>query len=71
MDLEHEYSNPISTAVHGHVLGIPEHLQDKYYRLFAGDSSQAEKVYFVREVLEIKRLCINNLRKRLGILSLI
>jgi cytochrome P450 len=56
VDLEHEYANPISTAVHGHVLGIPEHLQDKYYRLFVGESTHAEKVYFVREVLENKRL---------------
>lgn len=56
VDIEHEYANPISTAVHGHVLGIPEQLQDKYYRLFVGESTHPEKIYFVREVLEIKRL---------------
>lgn len=55
VDITKHYSQPISAAGHIRVLGIPEQFRSRYSELFVEESETAEKLDFLREVLEVKK----------------
>jgi len=55
VDLTDNYSEAISTATHIYLLGIPKPFHEEYDRLFVGPSVTAEKISFMRRVLEVKK----------------
>ncbi|HWU57579.1 MAG TPA: cytochrome P450 [Microbacteriaceae bacterium] len=54
-DATTHFAQPISAAVHSHVLGIPQSHTDQFSRLFVGTSTAQQKMTFVREVIAAKR----------------
>lgn len=55
-DLTEHFAEPISTAVHALVLGIPERFRETYSRLYIHESPNQVKFDFIREVLAAKAL---------------
>jgi cytochrome P450 len=53
-NLTEEFSEPISAAVHCHVLGVPEHMHKDFVRLFVHQGSSRERVMFVRDVIDYR-----------------
>jgi len=54
-DLTEHFAEPISAAVHCHVLGVPASHVAQFTTLFVGASTTQQKMEFLREVLAIKR----------------
>lgn len=50
-----EYAEPISAAMHCHVLGVPPHRAERFATLFVGESTAQAKFDFIRHVLNLKR----------------
>jgi cytochrome P450 len=55
-DLTTEYAQPISAIMHCRVLGVPVDRWERYSALFVGESTPQQKMDFIREVVEIKRV---------------
>ena len=54
-NLTEEFAEPISAAVHCHVMGVPEHMEDDFARLFVHPASSQNRVAFVRDVIDYRR----------------
>lgn len=51
-NLHEEFSEPISAAVHCHILGIPAHMTEEFSELFVGPGDPARRVGLIRRVIE-------------------